>query len=218
MLAESQPTLQKVLRLDVDEDRYHSLKNRGILFLDDKVEEMSCAHFIRDIFFLATGGSLSENLPPVGEIVQKKRPIWIVLNSPGGDIYFGFAIYDSIELVTQSGIEVDVLGMGEVSSMASVIMQAGTKRLATVHTQFLLHQLQELPSREKREVNIARETSEELDRVNKVLMGIIAKRVGMKLEDLMAQTYKKDFWLDCDAARKLGTKGLIDDVIIKLPF
>jgi len=64
------------------------------------------------------------------------RPITIYLNSPGGDTYHGFAIYDAIRSCTNY---VRIIGMGYVMSMGSVILQAGDERLLAPNAKMLLH-------------------------------------------------------------------------------
>jgi len=201
--------LRKGLTLKLEDERYFSLRQRGVLFLDDEVDEGSFAKFCRDIVYLGLGGSV------FGELNSKTGPIWVVLNSPGGEVLYGLAIYDCIRMFVEKGIEVNVLGVGVVASMATVILQAGAKRFALPHTQFLVHQVSETILFKTEEVSESKERVEELDRINKIAMGIIAKRAGLDLDELLKLSKKKDCWFDPEGVRKLG---LIDEIVDTPPF
>jgi len=204
--------LRKGLTLKLEDERYFSLRQRGVLFLDDEVDEGSFAKFCRDIVYLGLGGSV------FGELNSKTGPIWVVLNSPGGEVLYGLAIYDCIRMFVEKGIEVNVLGVGVVASMATVILQAGAKRFALPHTQFLVHQVSETILFKTEEVSESKERVEELDRINKIAMGIIAKRAGLDLDELLKLSKKKDCWFDPEGARNLGNFGLIDKIVDTPPF
>lgn len=208
--------LRKSLSFKMEEERYFSLRERRVLFLDDNIDEGSFAKFCRDLLYLGLGGSVFEGLG--SQAPESKKPIWVVLNSPGGEVLHGLAIYDCIKMFAESGTEINVLSIGVAASMATVILQAGTKRLALPHTQFLVHQVSETILFKTEEVSEGKERVEELERINGIVMGIIAKRVGIDLEDLLKLSKKKDCWFDAEGARKLGTNGLIDEVITAFPF
>ena len=57
-----------------------------------------------------------------------------------------------------------------------------------------------------------------MDRVNDVVMKMIADRVGMGLDEIKKLSEKKDYWLDAQSAKKFGTNGLIDDIVTGFPF
>ncbi len=150
-------------------------------------------------------------------LFQVSTPIWIVMNSPGGDVAHGLAIYDAIRMLAARGREVNVLGIGHVASMATVIMQAATNRYSTPHTQFLIHQVSQTIV-DHEEVNKSKDRVEETERLNNIVMGLIASRVGIDLEELKELCKKKDYWLDSESALKFGNHGLIDKVVTELLF
>lgn len=198
--------IRKSLHLRVDDERDLRLRERGILFIDDEVDIHMYRNFCRDLIYVSE------------KWTAEQKPIWVVLNSPGGDVHHGIGMYDAISLVVGKGIGVNILGMGVVASMASVIIQAGTRRFVTPHTQFLLHQVSDSIFFKMEEVNEAEERAEEMKRINRIVMNIIAQRIGMDIEGLLAKTRKKDFWLDALGAKELGTNGLVDEIITQLPF
>ena len=196
----------KRLVFRIDDARDYRLRERGILFIDEEVDVNAYHNFCRDLIY-------------VGEFsLAEQRPIWIVLNSPGGDVHHGIGMYDAIQLLIGKGVVVNVLGMGVVASMASVIMQAGVRRFTAATTQFLVHQVSNSIFFKTEEVNEAEERAEEMKRINRIVVNIIAQRTGIDLEELLAKTRKKDFWLDAERAKTLGTNGLIDEIITALPF
>ena len=128
-------------------------------------------------------------------------------------------MYDAIKMLTNKSVEVNILGLGHVASMATVIMQAGTRRFSGPHTQFLVHQVRNaIGFFEIEEVNVGRERIEETERLNNIAMGLIAERTGIDVSELKELSKKKDFWLDLIGAKKLGKNGLIDEIITDLPF
>lgn len=208
--------LRKSLSFRIEDERYWSLRERGILFLDEEIDEGAFSKFSRDLVYLATGGSVIGQ--EVNNTGRDLRTVWIILNSPGGDVLYGIGIHDCIKMLVNKGIAVNILSMGMAASMATIILQAGTTRLALPYTQFLIHQVSETILFSSEEVNESKERVEEMERINKIMIGLLAQRVGMDVDELLKKTYKKNFWLDCRGALELGQHGLIDEVVTKLPF
>lgn len=208
-------SLKISLDLRMEEERYFSLRQRGIFFLDDEINEGTFSKFCRDAIYIASGGSFFQELNS-----NPLKQLWIILNSPGGDVLHGLAIYDNIRMLVgaRKDLEVNVLAMGMAASMAAAILQAGTKRLALPSTQFLIHHVRKSSFFESDEVNIAEEKTQELQRLNRIFMSVIADRTGVDLDELLAKTKKFDLWIDCERARAFGPKGLIDEVITTPSF
>ena len=196
---------KKVMRLEPGDEKRYSLAEKGVLILSDEIDGSASYSFALDFVYR--------------HLMGDKAKVWIFLNSPGGDVAEGFAIFDLIKALAASGLEVNILGVGCVASMATAIMQAGTKRYALPNTQFLVHQVREvLPFFKMEEVNEGRERQQEKDRINDIVMKMIADRVGMSLDEIKKLSEKKDYWLDAQSAKKFGTHGLIDEVITAFPF
>ena len=196
---------RRVMRFEPGDEKRAFLADRGILFLDE-INESSSYTMALDLFYM--------------HLSQANSTIWIILNSPGGEVGHGFAICDAIKALTSKGKTVNILGIGYVASMATAIMQAGTKRYSFSNTQFLVHQIrQTIPFfKQETEVNEGRERQQEMDRINDIVMKIIADRAGMELVEIKRLSEKKDYWLDAKGAMTFGKKGLIDEVVTELPF
>ena len=94
-----------------------------------------------------------------------------------------------------------------------------TKRYSLPNTQFLVHQIrQTLPFFQQEEVNEGRERQQEMDRINDIVMKMIADRAGMSLDEIKRLSEKKNYWVNADDAKKFGTHGLIDEVVTAFPF
>lgn len=198
------PEYRSVMRLMPGDEKRFLLQKNGIFFLEEIDDSSS---------YIMTMNLLSDY------VLKNKTPVWVLLSSPGGGVVHGFAIYDMLKAVALSGRQVNVVGVGYVASMATVIMQAGTIRYSLPNTQFLVHQVREvLPFFKSEEVTEGRERVKEMERVNDIVLKIITDRSGMELEKLKSLIEKKDLWLNADDARKFGTNGLVDEVITSLPF
>lgn len=198
-----QNSYRSVMRLlPGDEKRIH-LANQGVLFLDDELDDSTFHVLNLNLMYMASTSTSS--------------PIWIFLNSPGGSVAQGFGIYDSIRMVANTGKTVNIVGIGHVASMATAIMQAATRRFSTPLTQFLVHQIRQTII-DTEEVNQSKERVEEAERLNDIVMSLIADRAGVDLAELKELSRKKDFWLDPVKAKHFGKNGLIDEIITKLPF
>src|SRR3989338_4872105 len=112
---------KKIMRLQPGDEKRDVLQSHGIIFLDEEIEEGTTYMTCLDLIYLYKIGF--------------DKPVSIVLRSPGGNIHEGLAIYDCIKALTQYGMCVNILGVGAVASMATVIMQAATKRFSLPHTQ-----------------------------------------------------------------------------------
>jgi len=201
----SDQNIRKVMRLEPGDERRYSLSEKGILILEDEIDGSASYTITLDFLY--------------SHMLGEKKPVWIVLKSPGGDVAEGFAIFDLIKALTTAGREVNILGVGYVASMATAIMQAGTKRYSLPNTQFLVHQIrQTLPFFQQEEVNEGRERQQEMDRINDIVMKMIADRAGMSLDEIKRLSEKKNYWVNADDAKKFGTHGLIDEVVTAFPF
>ena len=196
---------QRIVELDSVDEKLELLAHKGIYILGGAIDIASMAGLTANI--ITRLSSLD------------KIPMWILLNSPGGDIIQGLAVYDLIKAIAGQGWEINIIGLGQVASMAVCIMQAGTKRYALSNTQFTIHQASLFSEAEDRvEVNKMVEDTKELKRLNHIILKIIAERSGMDMRQLLRRSKKTDYTLDTTAAKEFGERGLIDEIITTFPF
>ena len=139
--------------------------------------------------------------------LESKDPIYIVLNSVGGEVYSGLLIFDTIRGLVNTGIEVYVEVRGLAASMGTILVQAATERIATKHTRFLIHEISSWMYGKTSEVE---EHAQEVKKINKMLNEIIAERSGKTADEIQALIKKKDYWMSAEEALEFG---LIDTVI-----
>ncbi len=132
-------------------------------------------------------------------------PITVELNSPGGSVYQGMAIYDSL-LRCQSPII--IIGSGEVSSMASVILQAGDIRLLTPSTFLTIHHAS-VERRSKMRMEESLSDAKDCVKIENRSMGVLAERMGKTMAEFRE-------WCRIDrmlSAREAVKLGLADDIL-----
>jgi len=139
------------------------------------------------------------------EAERPKEPITVLVNSPGGSVDDGFAIYDTMRFVRSP---VRVLCVGLAASAANIVLLGAPKgsRFALPNTRILIHQPSTGASGAASDIAItAREILKTRARLNRLL----AEETGQKLEKIEEDT-NRDFWLSSEEARKYG---LIDRVV-----
>jgi ATP-dependent Clp protease, protease subunit len=141
------------------------------------------------------------------ESVDSSKDIQIYLNTPGGSVYAGLGIYDTIQYISP---DVATICTGIAASMGAVLLCAGEKgkRTALTHSRILIHQPMGGAQGQASDIEI---TAREIMKLKKELYEIIAKHSG--------QTYKKiwkdsdrDYWMTAEEAKKYG---MIDEVLLK---
>lgn len=167
------------------------LKDRAII-LHGQTDEYICQKVSRRLEFLGR---------------ESKDPIHIILNSVGGSVYDGLLVFDTIKNLTAKGIPVVCEARGLAASMGCIILQAGTKRLATPHTRLLIH---EVSSWQWGETTQLEEQTEELRKLNSMLNQIIAERTGKTVEEIGELTKKTDYWMSAQEALDFG---LVDEIV-----
>lgn len=141
------------------------------------------------------------------ESVDSKKDIQIYLNTPGGSVYAGLGIYDTMQYIAP---DVATICTGMAASMGAVILCAGTekKRTALKHSRILIHQPMGGASGQASDIEI---TAREIQKLKKELYEIIANH--------SSQTYKKiwndsdrDYWMTAEEAKDYG---MIDEVLLR---
>ena len=175
-------------------DVYSRLLKDRIIFLGTGIDDQVANAVVAQLLFLA------------GE--DPKREISMYINSPGGEVYSGLAIYDTMQFIP---CEIATYCVGMAASMASIILMAGTKgkRFALPHSRILIHQGSTGFRGAIPDVEIqARETM----RLIGTLLEINALHTGQTLERIKKDT-ERDFYMSPEEAKEYG---IIDEVIIPM--
>ena len=172
-------------------DIYSRLLKDRIIFLGEDVNEHTANLVVAQMLFL--------------ESQDSKKDIIFYINSPGGSVYDGMAIYDTMQFVK---CDIQTVGLGVQASMGAFLLSSGTKgkRYMLPHATTMIHQ----PSSGTR----GKVTDMEIDlkeglRLKKQLNQILAKNTGQKLTKI-EQDVERDYWMTAEESRKYG---LIDEII-----
>jgi ATP-dependent Clp protease protease subunit len=141
------------------------------------------------------------------ESVDSKRDIQIYLNTPGGSVYAGLGIYDTMQYINP---DVATICTGMAASMGAVLLCAGApgKRTALKHSRVLIHQPMGGAQGQASDIEI---TAREIQKLKKELYEIIAKHSGQNYKKIWKDS-DRDYWMTAEEARDYG---MIDEVLIK---
>ena len=172
-------------------DIYSRLLKDRIIFIGTPIDDHVANLIIAQLLFL--------------EAEDPDKDIHLYLNSPGGLVTAGLAIYDTMQYVKP---KISTLCMGQAASMAAVLLAAGEpgKRFALPHSRILIHQLMGGVQGQATDIAIhSREILRMKDEINR----IIARHSGQTLEKIEKDS-ERDFFMDSEQAQDYG---LIDKVI-----
>jgi ATP-dependent Clp endopeptidase proteolytic subunit ClpP len=128
--------------------------------------------------------------------------IELILNTPGGDVMDGLALFDTIQHVKQRGHKFTVVGVGAVASMGAVLLQAGTERVLGKYAQVLIHELSAQGGGGK--IGDIEDTAVFMRRINDQLFEILAERVTIPKKTFKDKWLRRDWWMTADEAVKIG--------------
>ncbi len=143
------------------------------------------------------------------ESTDRTRDIQMYINSPGGSIYSGLAIYDTMQYITP---DVSTITIGIAASMGAVLMCAGTKgkRTALKHSRVMLHQPYGGAGGQATDIQIM---VNEVKKLKHELYEIIAYHSGQTY-DKVKEDSDRDFWMTATEAKEYG---LVDEVLVMNP-
>jgi len=172
-------------------DIYSRLLKERIIFISGLISDGLANAVIAQLLFLAHE--------------DPKKDIIIYLNSPGGSVTAGLAIYDTIQHIKP---DVSTIGVGIAASMAAVLLAAGTKgkRFILPNSEVLLHQVMGGGEGQAVEVEIA---AKHIIKIKDHLNQILAKHTSQPLSKIEKDT-DRDFWLTAQEAKEYG---LVDEII-----
>jgi len=174
-------------------DIYSRLLEERIIFLGDEVNQATANVIVAQMLHLA-------NEDP-------KRDIQLYINSPGGSVSDGLAIYDTMQYITP---DVQTIGIGLQASMGAFLLSSGAKgkRFLLSNSRVMIHQ----PSSGTQGMVTDQEISlKEAVRIKELLAEIMSKNSGQKLAKIKTDM-ERDYWMTADEATAYG---LVDKVIKK---
>lgn len=173
-------------------DIYSRLLKDRIIMVSGEVEDNMANAIIAQLLFL--------------DAQEPDKDIYMYINSPGGSVTAGLAIYDTMQLINA---DVQTIAMGLAASMGSFLLTAGTKgkRFALPNAEILIHQPLGGAQGQATDIDIAaRHILKTRDRLNRIL----AEQTGQPLEVIEKDT-DRDNYLSAEQAKEYG---LIDDVML----
>jgi ATP-dependent Clp protease protease subunit len=177
-------------------DIYSRLLRDNIIFIGSSIDDNVANLVTAQLLFLAAE--------------DPEKDIQLYINSPGGIITAGMAIYDTMQFVRPN---VTTICIGQAASMAAVLLAAGTpgKRFALPNARILIHQ----PSMgglsgQASDIDIH---AREILRMREVLNQVLSKHTGQKL-DKVERDVERDFIMSAGQAKEYG---IVDDIIYKHP-
>ncbi|OBX80173.1 ATP-dependent Clp endopeptidase proteolytic subunit ClpP [Moraxella atlantae] len=176
-------------------DIYSRLLRERVVFLTGQVEDHMANLIVAQLLFL--------------EAENPEKDISLYINSPGGSVSAGMAMYDTMNFIQP---DVSTICLGGAYSMGSFLLAAGAKgkRYALANSRVMIHQPSGGAQGQASDIEInAREILKIRARLNKIL----AERTGQPIEKI-ALDMERDYWLDAHEAKAYG---LVDEVLEKRP-
>jgi len=172
-------------------DIYSRLLKERIVFLTSEVNDLSASLVTAQLLFL--------------ESEDPEKDIFLYINSPGGSVTAGLAIYDTMQYIRPP---VSTLCIGQAASMAAILLAAGAagKRFALPHARIMIHQPMGGVQGQATDIEIQ---AKEILRIRQELNVILAKHTGQNLDRIETDTDRDRFMTGEEAK----TFGIIDQVI-----
>ena len=176
-------------------DIYSRLLNDRIIFLADEVNDVTASLVVAQLLFL--------------EAEDPDKDISLYINSPGGSVTAGMAIYDTMNFIK---CDVSTICVGMAASMGAFLLSAGAKgkRLALPNSEIMIHQPLGGAQGQASDIKIQ---AEHILRTRDKLNAILAANTGRPIEEIARDT-DRDNWMSAEAA---AAYGLIDKVITHRP-
>ena len=173
-------------------DIYSRLLKERIIFLGTPINDEVANNVMAQLIFL--------------EYENPEKDITLYINSPGGYVSAGLAIYDTMQHVRPN---IATICIGSCASMAAVLLAAGTKgkRYAIPHSRIMLHQPSGAATGQSTDIQI---TAKEIVRTKDTLTEIIAKHTGKSVDEVRSKI-DRDFYMGPEEAKAFG---VIDEVFV----
>ena len=172
-------------------DIYSRLLKERIIFLGDEVNDTSASIIVAQLLFL--------------EAEDPSKDIHLYINSPGGSVSAGFAIYDTMKYIK---CDVSTICIGMAASMGAFLLAGGTKgkRFALPNSEIMIHQPSGGARGQATEIKIV---AENILKTKKKLNEILAANTGRSIEEIERDT-ERDNYMSAEEAKAYG---LIDEIL-----
>ena len=172
-------------------DIYSRLLKERIIFLGEEVNDTSASIIVAQLLFL--------------EAEDPSKDIHLYINSPGGSVSAGFAIYDTMKYIK---CDVSTICIGMAASMGAFLLAGGTKgkRFALPNSEIMIHQPSGGARGQATEIKIV---AENILKTKKKLNEILAANTGRSIEEIERDT-ERDNYMSAEEARAYG---LIDEIL-----
>jgi ATP-dependent Clp protease protease subunit len=188
------PTIIEERQLNVAQmDVFSRLMMDRIIFLGTQIDDYAANVIQAQLLYLDSS--------------DPGKDIYIYINSPGGSVYAGYGIYDTMQYISS---DVNTICTGVAASMAAVLLVAGTKgkRSALTHSRVMIHQPLGGAQGQASDIEI---TAREILKIKQEIYTTIAGHSGQDYEKVIADG-DRDFWMTAEEAKSYG---MIDDILIK---
>lgn len=188
------PTIMEERKLNVTQlDVFSRLMMDRIIFLGTQVDDYTANVIQAQLLYLDSS--------------DPGKDIALYINSPGGSVYAGLGIYDTMQYIQS---DVSTICTGMAASMAAVLLVAGQKekRLALKHSRVMIHQPMGGIQGQASDIEI---TSREIVKLKKELYTIISDHSGQDYDKVYADS-DRDYWMTAEEAKAYG---MIDKVLLK---
>lgn len=172
-------------------DIFSRLLNDRIVFISDEIDDATATLVVAQLLYL--------------ESVDSEKDIYLYINSPGGSITAGMAIYDTMNYVK---CDVSTICVGMAASMGAFLLSAGAKgkRFALPNGEVMIHQPLGGTSGQATDIKIH---AEHILKTREKLNRLLSENTGKSIEEISSDT-ERDNWLSAEEAKEYG---LIDEVI-----
>jgi ATP-dependent Clp protease protease subunit len=197
----SEPKMQHLVPMVVEKsaqgerayDIFSRLLEDRIIFIGDQIDDSVANLVMAQLLYL--------------DAKDPKSDIYLYINSPGGSVYSGLAIYDTMQYVKP---DVSTVCIGIAASMGAFLLSAGAKgkRFSLPNSKILIHQLTSGTQGQASDIDIQ---AKEILRLREQMNKITAHHTGQPISKIAADT-DRDFYMDAKEAKKYG---LIDEIITK---
>lgn len=188
------PTIIEERQLNVAQmDVFSRLMMDRIIFLGTQVDDYSANVIQAQLLYLDSS--------------DPGKDISIYINSPGGSVYAGYGIYDTMQFI---GSDVSTICTGMAASFAAVLLVAGTKgkRMALPHSRVMIHQPLGGVQGQASDIEI---TAREILKVKKELYTIISTHSGKSYEEVERDS-DRDYWMTAEEAKAYG---MVDEILVR---